>query len=231
MLVDTQSRAIEASQEGHQLQRGPMRPDQLISVRQRQDRQLAGHRFRAIDTVLLVLVAALFLRRGLDRSLLEAPVADVIPVVAGLWTTWWLLRSLGLYRFGRTEGIFSHLARVGAAVAGRRCRRCIGAPCRAARVDDNVTDRRVDGDRRCRSDRPARRMVGFRRSLAIARTADTEPGRRGRDQPRRGSDLRRTRAPRHEHHRHLRRPVGSLAVRHARGSRPRHDANRCSVTG
>ncbi|MET0909992.1 MAG: exopolysaccharide biosynthesis polyprenyl glycosylphosphotransferase [Ilumatobacteraceae bacterium] len=116
MLVGTKRLPAEVAaeaNEGHR--RGPLRPDRLVSVRQRQDRRLAAHRFRAADTVVLAVVAVLVFRSQFARPVLEAPSAEVVPVVVGVWSTWWLLRSLGLYRFGRSERLLPHLARVAAA--------------------------------------------------------------------------------------------------------------------
>src|SRR5690606_36734013 len=48
---------------------------------------------------------------------LQAPVAAVLPLVAGALACGWLLRSLGLYRFAQGEGLAGHLARLVAAVA------------------------------------------------------------------------------------------------------------------
>jgi Undecaprenyl-phosphate glucose phosphotransferase len=93
-------------------ERGPLRPEQLLSARQRQSRRLAAHRFRALDMLFLICVTYFFLRRAPVSPTLETPVADVIPAVAGSWTAWILLRSLDLYRLGRSERLTSHLARV-----------------------------------------------------------------------------------------------------------------------
>ena len=96
--------------------RGPMRPEQLVSVRRRQDRRLAGHRFRTVDTLFLLVTSGFLLHRLLDRPVLDVPIGALLPVIAGLWSTWWLLRSLRLYRFGRSERIVAHFGGVGGAV-------------------------------------------------------------------------------------------------------------------
>jgi Undecaprenyl-phosphate glucose phosphotransferase len=116
MLVDTQ-RQRAAATVGAQYRRGPLRPDRLVSVRRRQDRRLAGHRFRAIDSLWLVGVSVIVLRGVLAQPLLAAPLAEVIPVVTGAWSVWWLLRSSRLYRFGRSERMLGHLGRVAAVAA------------------------------------------------------------------------------------------------------------------
>jgi Undecaprenyl-phosphate glucose phosphotransferase len=115
MLLDSQSELVETTgDEGHR-QRGPLRPEQLLSARQRQSRRLSGHRFRAIDTLFVVFAMSIYLQRSIDDAVLETPLADVIPVAVGGWMTWWLLRSFGLYRLGRSEDIVAHLAQVFAA--------------------------------------------------------------------------------------------------------------------
>ena len=96
-------------------QRGPLRPEQLVSVRKRQARRLAGHRFRAVDTVVLAVLPVLLLARLLNRPVLESSLADVTPLIVGAWATWSLLRAMGLYRFGRHQPLLGHLARVCAA--------------------------------------------------------------------------------------------------------------------
>jgi Undecaprenyl-phosphate glucose phosphotransferase len=61
----------------------------------------------AIVVALLVFVAA-----GVDGALWTISLADLLPVASAAWTAWWLLRSTGLYRLGRSEGYMSHVARV-----------------------------------------------------------------------------------------------------------------------
>lgn len=117
MLVDTRSELVDDEQVDTAHRRGPMRPGQLLSVRQRQSRRLAGHRFRAGDTLAVLAVTAASLRTVADGSVLAIPVADAAPSAIGAWTAWRMLRALGLYRFGRTESLGSHLGRVLVAIA------------------------------------------------------------------------------------------------------------------
>ena len=95
--------------------RGPLRPEQLVSVRQRQARRLAAHRFRAIDTALLVATALLALGRTHAGPLLDAALGDVLAVAAGTAALWWLLRTMHLYRFGRRDRPVGHVGRIAAA--------------------------------------------------------------------------------------------------------------------
>jgi len=96
--------------------RGPLRPEQLVSVRQHQARRLAGHGFRAVDTIYLLGVMVHFLRQVAERSIPDASVVSMIPVVANVWSTWLMLSLLGLYRLGRNERPSTHAARLGVAV-------------------------------------------------------------------------------------------------------------------
>jgi Undecaprenyl-phosphate glucose phosphotransferase len=112
MSLDIQGLLVGEMIGSESTRRGPLRPERLVSVRKRQDRRLAGHRFRAVDTVFLFGVTIVFLQRTLDRSILETPLAELVPIGVGVWSTWLLMRALGLYRLGRTERLTSHFARV-----------------------------------------------------------------------------------------------------------------------
>ena len=117
MLLDAESALVEQTsrQVEESPRRGPLRPEQLLSVRQRHSRRLAGHQFRAADTVVMAIATAAFVARGIDGALWAIALADLLPVLAAAWVTWWLLRSMGLYRLGRSEAYLSHIARVVAA--------------------------------------------------------------------------------------------------------------------
>lgn len=119
MTLEFQSRPIERAAESAASRRGPLRPARLVSVRQREGRRLAGHRFRAVDALFLAGAVALFMQHAFDGAVLLAPLAEVIPVVAGAWSVWTLVGAFGLYRFGRTEHVVVHLGLVWVAtVAG-----------------------------------------------------------------------------------------------------------------
>jgi Undecaprenyl-phosphate glucose phosphotransferase len=120
-MVDIRTRSIERAQDGESTRRGPFRPQRLVSVRQRQDRRLAAHRFRALDSILLFGLAVVLGQQMFSSSMLEAPLGDAIPVAAGVWSMWSLMRAAGLYRFSRNERLLVHLGRlwaVGIASAG-----------------------------------------------------------------------------------------------------------------
>lgn len=121
MLLDAESALVEQASRKAEVspRRGPLRPEQLLSVRQRHSRRLAGHQFRAVDTLAITGATTAFAALGIDGSLWAISLADLLPVLAAAWTTWWLLRSTGLYRLGRSEAYLSHVARViAAATAG-----------------------------------------------------------------------------------------------------------------
>jgi len=119
MVLDTQGHLDEVDDgaANESTQRGPLRPERLVSVRRRQDRRLAGHRFRTVDTIFLLGVALAFLQHIAAGRLLDMPLADAIAVIAGVWVTWMMARGVGLYRFGRSERLIGHFARLVAAAA------------------------------------------------------------------------------------------------------------------
>jgi|GEM_PF-3826257 len=112
MTLEADNRALEGSAERVLTRRGPLRPEQLVSVRKHQDRRLAGYGFNAVDTVFLIAVAIYFVHRIFSRSALENSVFDLIPVIAGTCSTWLLLLTLNMYRAGRLEKPYLHFARV-----------------------------------------------------------------------------------------------------------------------
>jgi Undecaprenyl-phosphate glucose phosphotransferase len=112
MTLEADNRALEGSAERVLTRRGPLRPEQLVSVRKHQDRRLAGYGFNAVDTVFLIAVAIYFVHHIFSRSALENSVFDLIPVIAGTCSTWLLLLTLNMYRAGRLEKPYLHFARV-----------------------------------------------------------------------------------------------------------------------
>ena len=78
MMLDIGSRPIEETLDNTSARRGSLRPERLVSARQRQDRRLAGHRFRAVDTTFLLGVTIFFLHNTVGRSVFEISLADVI---------------------------------------------------------------------------------------------------------------------------------------------------------
>ncbi len=97
--------------------RGPFRPDRLISSRHRQSGRQAAHGFRLTDVLVLAIVAVVGLEVAGDAPVVELSVARALPIVAAALTAGRLLRSLGLYRFGRGERYVTHLLRLVASVS------------------------------------------------------------------------------------------------------------------
>lgn len=96
--------------------RGPFRPARLVTARERQSGREAAHGFRLLDVIALTVVSALVLQTVGRDSVLALPVSRALPMVAAAMTTGRLLRSVGLYRFGRREQYVRHAAGVLAVV-------------------------------------------------------------------------------------------------------------------
>ncbi len=107
MTLEAESQLPPERNEDVLRRRGPLRPEQLVSVRRHQDRRLAGHAFNAIDTLFLIFVTVFYLHQNADRAVLES-----LPLIAGVCCTWLMLLILRLYRFARAEDYFSHLSRL-----------------------------------------------------------------------------------------------------------------------
>jgi Undecaprenyl-phosphate glucose phosphotransferase len=97
--------------------RGPFRPPRLVTLRDRQSGRNAAHGFRLADVLALALVTVVALDVAAPGSLLDLPVARALPLVVAALTTGRLLRSFGMYRFGRRERAVVHLVGVVGAVA------------------------------------------------------------------------------------------------------------------
>jgi polysaccharide biosynthesis protein PslA len=95
--------------------RGPFRPEKLLSARQRGDGDMYVRLFRAVDGVAVLVFTLLCAATVLPAGLLAAPLGDVLPFAAGVAFLAWALPALGIYRFGRSEGLFIHLARLAGA--------------------------------------------------------------------------------------------------------------------
>ena len=109
----TPERQDEMSERAHI--RGPLRPEQLLSVRKRNAIHLRSHTFRAVDLFLIAAATVVTVERGYGAGLLRTTIAQVAPFVAGSYVLARCLRSMGLYSFGRTERSLIHLGRVAAA--------------------------------------------------------------------------------------------------------------------
>ena len=111
MTLEAETQPPPERNEDSFTQRGSLRPEQLVSVRRHQDRRLASHSFHAIDTLFLICVTVFFLQQNADRAVL-----DLVPVVAGVCCTWFMLLVLDMYRFGRAKGFFNHFSRLALAL-------------------------------------------------------------------------------------------------------------------
>lgn len=116
MTLEAENLPLYELDEESMARRGPLRPEQLVSVRQHQERRLAGLCFRAVDTIFLFTVMIYFLHQFADRSILEATWFDLVTVITSVCSTWFMLLSLGLYRFGRNERLSNHYARLAIAL-------------------------------------------------------------------------------------------------------------------
>lgn len=95
--------------------RGPLRPQQLVSVRKHQDRRMAGHGFRVVDIFLVFASAIYFAYQGTSNSITLSSLPQLLPFITGACATCILLHTLRVYRFGRTRMLHVQLLYVAAA--------------------------------------------------------------------------------------------------------------------
>lgn len=93
-------------------QRGPMRPDRLLSVRARQSRRLAAHTFRFVDLVALIALCGVGATAASPQRLMDTSLGRVVPFVVGAVGLARMIRATGSYRFGRRESAPAHLGRI-----------------------------------------------------------------------------------------------------------------------
>ena len=98
--------------------RGPFRPGQLVSARVRRSGAEAVRWFRAIDVAALTGLAVAILGAPGTVSFGDVRMRDATPFAVALMFVLWLTRSAGLYRFGRSERLKTHLARLVAVIVG-----------------------------------------------------------------------------------------------------------------
>jgi Undecaprenyl-phosphate glucose phosphotransferase len=100
-------------------QRGPLRPQQLLSVRTREGRRLASHVFRAADNLFLTVVTLVVVVRVSSTALLQTPVSQVLPFVLAAAIVGHLLRTSHVYDFPRQRRLerqVGHVVALAAAV-------------------------------------------------------------------------------------------------------------------
>ena len=115
MTIDVDTLFDQIVAPGTSRERGPMRPERLLSVRERQSRRLAAHTFRAVDLLAIVGISVTCASAASDATFAHTSVAVAAPFVVGALLFGRLLRGLGLYRFGRSEVGVGHIARTVAA--------------------------------------------------------------------------------------------------------------------
>jgi Undecaprenyl-phosphate glucose phosphotransferase len=96
--------------------RGPLRPEQLTTLRARQARRLGSHKFRTCDVLVLVVLASGTIAGTSGSPFFQTPVAQVAPFVWCTILLGRLLRTTGLYEFNRPERLAVHLGRVAAVI-------------------------------------------------------------------------------------------------------------------
>ncbi len=111
MTLDVDTLFDQIVAPGNGRERGPMRPERLLSVRERQSRRLAAHTFRAFDLVAIVGISVTCASAASTSTLTHMTLAVAAPFVIGALLYARLLRGLGLYRFGRSEVGVGHIAR------------------------------------------------------------------------------------------------------------------------
>ena len=116
MTLEAENYLLSEKNEDSVNRRGPLRPELLVSVRQHQDRRLAGFYFRAVDIIFLIATTIYFLKQIAGRSIHQITAFDLIPVITTVFFIGFMLLTLGLYRFGRNERIYNHYARLAIAL-------------------------------------------------------------------------------------------------------------------
>lgn len=97
--------------------RGPFRPDLWLNTRQRNAARLRVFYFRGLDIVGVAAATVVAVAGLADGAPLSARLIDAAPLGLGALALLILLRSLGLYRFDKGQGVLTHLASVACVVA------------------------------------------------------------------------------------------------------------------
>ncbi len=101
--------ATEPGAAHRQIQRGPMRPPRLVSVRANQSKRLASHTFRVIDLIVLAVITVAVLGSRSPAPLLATSIEQVLPLMVGALVLSRSLRAQRLYRFRQSESLIAHL--------------------------------------------------------------------------------------------------------------------------
>ena len=98
--------------------RGPLRPNNLTTLRARQARRLGSHKFRLCDLLFLIVFTCITIAAVSGDPFSQTPVAQVAPFVWCSILLGYLLRTTGLYEFRRPERLVTHLGQLAAIVIG-----------------------------------------------------------------------------------------------------------------
>ena len=192
--------------------RGPFRPERLVTRRARQSGRQAAHGFRLVDVIAPAVVSVVSLEVVNDEPVFDLAVSRALPIIAAAIDAGRLLRSVGIYRFGRRERAYvAHAVGVaGVVVAGALAGVLIVADRRPGRAGPATSCRVGRADAR-RTARAAHRLVDRSCGAGAAGSPDAQHRHRRRHPPRRADRRRRPDAPRRQRARRLRRPAGPLA--------------------
>jgi polysaccharide biosynthesis protein PslA len=111
-VAPAQPEGSAASTRPEQLERGPLRPLHLRSVRERQARRLASHAFHQADIGFVTLLTLEILLATFPGSLLDESISEFAPFAGAALILLHVLRGSGAYRFQRSRSLPRQLAHV-----------------------------------------------------------------------------------------------------------------------
>ena len=106
--------AFAATEDAGAARRGPFRPEVWLNARQRHASRLAAHYFRAFDVLAVTGISLLCAWVASPGVLIHSEISRAAPFALGAVTVLGLLRSLGRYRFSRSQKTGAHLLSVAA---------------------------------------------------------------------------------------------------------------------
>jgi polysaccharide biosynthesis protein PslA len=95
-------------QESDRYQRGPFRPNKLITARQRRSGDISVRFFRLADFIGLIFFTIISALQVAPDNILHLSLGQSIPFLAMAGITLWLINGFELYRFNRLENLISH---------------------------------------------------------------------------------------------------------------------------
>lgn len=93
-------------------QRGPFRPDRLVTARQRRSGDMSVRLFRLADMLSLCFFTVLAALQVSPDGILSLPLGDSLSFIVIGVLTYSLLKGFDLYMFNRHENMWGHLARI-----------------------------------------------------------------------------------------------------------------------